>query len=243
MAWTPVSPNGNFSLPNVTSSQLWMPVHPDYPQINVERRADMVKIVSDLVHFRLDHLYSDNLGTATTTKTTGNGQLVATGSQLHPTPQSVQPFNYLFHYIDPSVVVLEQYFDRLDGLNPPGAFTRSRYVLFVNLGNETVVKDFSDKFHFSLTQLATNVNRTSEFLIMKALRLDPGEAMIATVEWTRPDQPPHQLSWLITLTKSALLFFFLFFFLDSYSNWMYLLLIFLFCKYDETNKKMFIWCL
>lgn len=63
---------------------------------------------------------------------------------------------------------------------PPS--TRYRYVLFANLGNETLIKDFSDKFYFSMTQLATNANRTSQFLIMKALKLDPGEAMIATVE-------------------------------------------------------------
>ncbi|OTF84057.1 hypothetical protein BLA29_014379 [Euroglyphus maynei] len=50
-------------------------------------------------------------------------------------------------------------------------YIRYRYVVFANLGNETVVRDFSDKFHFSLIQLATNVNRTN-----------PGEAMIVTVE-------------------------------------------------------------
>ena len=196
MAWSSISPNGNFSLINVSHSQLWMPVHEHYTVKNVEKRADWVKIVSDLNHFRLDHLYSD----------------AQPGGK--PLPSEI---NYLFHYIDDSIVVLEQHFDRrnhqvsasaaltssspitspsmvmdeyIDGeplissLTSPAQSptTRHRYVLFANFGNESLVKDFSDKFHFSMTRLATNSNRTSEFLIMRTLKLDPGEAMIATVE-------------------------------------------------------------
>lgn len=165
-----------------------MAVNPDYSRVNVDKRSDWVKTVSDLNHFRLDHLFCD----------------------VHPggRPLTTQ-INYLFHYIDHSIVVLEQHFDRRNHFSadspvsstsgssfeddtlensPKGHLedqpqsTRYRYVLFANLGNETLVKDFSDKFHFSMTQLATNVNRTAEFLIMKSLKLDPGEAMIATVE-------------------------------------------------------------
>ncbi|KAH9406662.1 hypothetical protein TYRP_013645 [Tyrophagus putrescentiae] len=190
MPWSSHSPNGNFSLLNISNPALWMPVHPDYARVNVEKRQSWVKLISDLHHFRLDHLYSD-------VQPSGR-----------PLPSST---NYLFHYIDSSIVVVEQHFDRRStspssspgvGGQPVGGTvhqedfdslvsqsvpavppsTRYRYVLFVNLGNETLIKDFSDKFYFSMTQLATNANRTSEFLIMKALKLDPGEAMIATVE-------------------------------------------------------------
>ena len=238
MVWSSISPNGNFSLLNVSQSQLWLPPHPDYARVNVEKRSDWVKLISELNHFRLDHLYSDVLN--------------------YPPLSSRDTINnYLFHYIDNNVVVLEQLFDRqnpnsniyphtharhqhdddYDGINmmisgegigdndtminmiisslnsagspmasllvassspssssssssstttsiqPLPSITRHRYVVFANLGNQTVVKDFSDKFHFSITQLATNVNRTNEFLIMRTLKLDPGEALIVTVEW------------------------------------------------------------
>lgn len=236
MAWNSELPNGNFSLSkNIPTFNLigengsqisdyssmtvktWMPVHPNYGQINVERRSGMVKIVSDLINFRMDYLYNEPIERAdiqheqtdgwpssmnrlsTTSKNSNQpmeekGKLLAANNRTSKQSYQIQHTNYLFHYIDQTVVVLEQYFDRFNPSNT-GNFAhqtfdetdlfskkRFRYVVFVNLGNETVVKDFSDKFHFSLTQLATNVNRTSEFLIMKTLRLDSGEAMIATVE-------------------------------------------------------------
>ncbi|KPM08433.1 hypothetical protein QR98_0069500 [Sarcoptes scabiei] len=114
--------------------------------------------------------------------------------------------NFLFHYIDKSIVVFEQYIDHLvdiDSLDEEHrqrssslsststsllsssssssssmslsekTLIRQRYVLFVNLGNESVWEDFSDKFYYSEIKLATNFNRTKEFLIMKSLRLDP----------------------------------------------------------------------
>lgn len=180
MTWSSHSPNGNFSLLNTSDASLWMPVHSDYARVNVEKRQSWVKVISDLHHFRLDHLYSD---------------VQPSGRPLPPS------INYLFHYIDASIVVMETHFDRRNpGANqlpsasqredslsdsssaPVPPSTQYRYVLFANLGNETLIKDFSDKFYFSMTQLATNANRTSQFLIMKALKLDPGEAMIATVE-------------------------------------------------------------
>ncbi|KAI2801467.1 hypothetical protein BLOT_011019 [Blomia tropicalis] len=201
MAWSSISPNGNFSMINVSIVQLWMPAHSDYSTINVEKRSEWVKAMSDLNHFRLDHLYSD--------------------VQSDGRPLPLNEINYLFHYIDDSVVVLEQHFDRrlpdaqlsnsfiTESISITSAASSSssqsevnrmamtstlsepiiaipkkryRYVLFANLGNQTVVRDFSDKFHFSITQLATNTNRTSEFLMMRTLQLEPGEAMIATVE-------------------------------------------------------------
>lgn len=182
MTWSSHSPNGNFSLVNMSNPTLWMPVHSDYARVNVEKRQSWVKIISDLHHFRLDHLYSD---------------VQPSGRPLPPS------INYLFHYIDASIVVMETHFDRRNAAanqvpsasqqkdfpsvshsasSPVPPSTRYRYVLFANLGNETLIKDFSDKFYFSMTLLATNANRTSQFLIMKALKLDPGEAMIATVE-------------------------------------------------------------
>lgn len=128
----------------------------------------MVKIVSDLIHFRLDHFFSEQIEIDAVTK---ENRIRLANSDT----------NYLFHYIDHSIVVLERYFDRTTELNNE-PLTRYRYVLFANLGLESQVKDFADKFHFSITKLATNMNRTSEFLIMRQLKLDPGEAMIATVE-------------------------------------------------------------
>src|SRR5699024_7065891 len=138
--WSSHTPTGNFSLPNVTSASLWMPVHADFARVNVEKRSDLVKATSDLNHFRLDHLYSD---------------VQPDGRPLSATT------NYLFHYIDDSIVVLEQHFDRrtpsafeqtsLPSLTddydplapppPPPPSTRYRYVLFANLGNETLTKD------------------------------------------------------------------------------------------------------
>lgn len=85
--------------------------------------------------------------------------------------------NYLFHYIDDNEIVLERYFDRG---NPPE--TRFRYVLFANFGRKAKVKDFSDKFHFSRIKLSSSTKRAKEFLYMRSLRLDPGEAMIVEVE-------------------------------------------------------------
>jgi len=85
--------------------------------------------------------------------------------------------NYLFHYIDDNEIVLERYFDRGD---PPDI--RFRYVLFANFGSKPKVKDFSDKFHFSRIKISSNTKRAKEFLYMRSLRLDPGEAMIVEVE-------------------------------------------------------------
>lgn len=239
MAWNSELPNGNFSLSNNISTfnllsengsqiddyssrtvKTWMPVHPNYGLINVERRSAMVKIVSDLINFRMDYLFNEpierpdieheqtdewpsSMNRLSASSKNSNqpmvekSKLLAANNRTNKQSYQIQHTNYLFHYIDQTVVVLEQYFDRFNPSSNTGNFAhqtghyvetdlpskkRFRYVVFVNLGNETVVKDFSDKFHFSLTQLATNVNRTSEFLIMKTLRLDSGEAMIATVE-------------------------------------------------------------
>lgn len=168
MSWSSVSPNGNFSQSNVTSNQLWLPAHHDYSHINVEKRTEMVKTVSDLIHFRLDHLFGEQLDQ-------NNG-----GQQDSAQRINTKDINYLFHYIDDSIVVLERYFDRYSTVY--NELVRSRYVLFANFGTETVVKDFADKFHYSLTQLATNMNRTSQFLIMRTLKLDSGEAIIVTVQ-------------------------------------------------------------
>ncbi|KAH9526573.1 hypothetical protein DERF_000648 [Dermatophagoides farinae] len=209
MAWSSESPNGNFSLPNVSTSS-WLPIHPDYTHINVEKRSEMVKIVAELINFRLDFLYIDDLETKSLNQnqqfsTSSNNQNNKKNLLTKESKSSIlnHRINYLFHYIDQTTIVLEQYFDRInpsksstmittvdnhhrlmagDDIDVLSKYKRYRYVVFANLGNETIVRDFSDKFHFSIIQMATNINRTSEFLIMKSLQLDPGEAMIVTVE-------------------------------------------------------------
>nr|XP_027194421.1 uncharacterized protein LOC113789126 [Dermatophagoides pteronyssinus] len=193
MPWSSELPTGNFSptnlTPSSTTSSSWLPIYPDYQQINVEKRSEWLKIFGELINFRLDFLYNDD----DSTWLNQNDHQQTSLSGLTPNlPQkgsksshkSVQnQLNYLFHYIDHTIIVLEQYFDRqINTKLSSKDRIRYRYVLFANLGNQTVIKDFSDKFRFSRTQLATNINRTQEFLIMNALRLDPGEALIVTVE-------------------------------------------------------------
>ena len=192
MPWSSELPTGNFSPTNLTpssTSSSWLPIHPDYQQINVEKRSEWLKIFGELINFRLDFLYNDD----TEWLNQNDHQQTLSLSGLTPnlpqkgskssrkSPQN--QLNYLFHYIDHTIIVLEQYFDRqINTKLSSKDRIRYRYVLFANLGNQTVIKDFSDKFRFSRTQLATNINRTQEFLIMNALRLDPGEALIVTVE-------------------------------------------------------------
>ncbi|KAH9423359.1 hypothetical protein DERP_003638 [Dermatophagoides pteronyssinus] len=179
MPWSSELPTGNFSPTNLTpssTSSSWLPIHPDYQQINVEKRSEWLKIFGELINFRLDFLYNDYYDTAC-----GLSPNLPSRKSSRKSPQN--QLNYLFHYIDHTIIVLEQYFDRqINTKLSSKDRIRYRYVLFANLGNQTVIKDFSDKFRFSRTQLATNINRTQEFLIMNALRLDPGEALIVTVE-------------------------------------------------------------
>lgn len=204
MAWTSQSPNGNFSLLNVSSGQLWLPASPDYAQVNAERRAGLVRLLGELNHFRLEHLYIESSAdvegnnhdgtsagsSAPDVKITPLNK--ATSLAATPTISSMalssssfsdRVVNYLFHYIDGSIICLEQYFDRKIDLTATGAKSkRFRFVLFANFGDEVVVRDFSDKFRYSSIQLATDRNRTSQFLILPSLQLSPGEALIALVE-------------------------------------------------------------
>lgn len=219
MAWSSIGPNGNFSNSNLTLNQMWLPPHPQFTTINVEKRAGMVKMASDLIHFRMDHFYIESDEDYPSILDQSNNQTedvkilplnMATTPLAYnnlknnnvPVWSNVDKFNYLFHYIDGSVVVLEQCFDRKiepiqESRNSVGEefespnnspkksdydIKRFRYVFFTNLGSQTIVKDFSDKFRYSNILLATNVNRTRQFLMMPSLQLDPGEALIVTVE-------------------------------------------------------------
>lgn len=92
--------------------------------------------------------------------------------------------NYLFHYVDNHLIVLERYFNHKmtsSSANNNNNYQR-RLVLFANFGDVQRVKDFSDKFYFGSIKLATNSHRVHEFLYLKSLLLDPGEAIIAEIE-------------------------------------------------------------
>ncbi|UXI17480.1 C-1-tetrahydrofolate synthase [Sarcoptes scabiei] len=226
MSWSEEPPNGNFSYPNSTT---WIPVDESYNQINVEKRSEWIKMISDLILFRLDYLHkerdwrrdrlwyrnqesshSKSIDNLSKSSRKSSAEFQSKQSN-HQSNSLMESNNFLFHYIDKSIVVFEQYIDHLvdiDSLDEEHrqrssslsststsllsssssmslsekTLIRQRYVLFVNLGNESVWEDFSDKFYYSEIKLATNFNRTKEFLIMKSLRLDPGEAMIVTVE-------------------------------------------------------------
>jgi hypothetical protein len=147
MQWTS-NLNANFTQSNTTIP--WLPVHPNYTQINVMKQIESIKRFNKLNWFRSENFDAENLG---------------------------KHGNYLFHYIDDNEIVLERYFDRG---NPPDM--RFRYVLFANFGRKAKVKDFSDKFHFSRIKISSDPKRAKEFVYMRSLRLEPGEAMIVEVE-------------------------------------------------------------
>ena len=150
MQWTD-GLNANFSQSNTTKP--WLPIHPNYTQINVLKQNESIKRLNELVAFRANNFDVQHLG---------------------------KHGNYLFHYIDDNLIVLERYFDR--GTDPAEPDLRFRYVLFANFGTKPKVKDFSDKFHFSRIKISSSAKRQTEFLYMKSLRLDAGEAMIVEVE-------------------------------------------------------------
>lgn len=64
---------------------------------------------------------------------------------------------------------------------------RSRFVLFANLAKAQRVRDFRDKFHSGSIQVTSNPKRMRDFLYLRSLKLDPGEAIIAQVEWKHYD--------------------------------------------------------
>ncbi|XP_054169112.1 alpha-glucosidase-like [Oppia nitens] len=138
----------NFTQSN--TSRPWLPIHPNYTQINVLKQNESIKRFNELLAFRSDYFEIEEMG---------------------------KHGNYLFHYIDDNQLVLERYFDRGD---PPD--TRFRYILFANFGLKPKIKDFSDKFHFSRIKISSVRNREKEFLYMKFLRLDAGEAIIVEVD-------------------------------------------------------------
>ena len=142
--------NANFSQSN--ASKPWLPIHPNYIQINVLKQNESIKRFNQLTSFRANNFDVQDLG---------------------------KHGNYLFHYIDDNLIVFERYFDSRGG-HPPDL--RFRYVLFANFGPKAKVKDFSDKFHFSRIKISSFAKRQTEFLYMKSLRLDSGEAMIVEVE-------------------------------------------------------------
>jgi len=150
--------NANFTLSNTTLP--WMPIHPNFTQVNVVKQmATTISTFNQLTSLRVNNFDTQNLG---------------------------KHGNYLFHYIDDNEVVLERYFDKEEeqsmSLTSAESIRRFRYVLFANFGNRPKVKDFSDKFHFSRIKISSNPKRAKEFLYMRSLRLEPGEAMIVQVE-------------------------------------------------------------
>lgn len=60
---------------------------------------------------------------------------------------------------------------------------RRRFVLFANLATKARVKDLRDKFHLGSIKVTSIQKRMRDFLYFRSLKLDPGEAIIAQVEW------------------------------------------------------------
>lgn len=153
-------PSGNFSPWNTTLP--WLPSNADYAKNNVQRQAESIARLSQLIAFRRNHFVSSSVA---------------------------KHGNYLFHYIHGGEIVLERYFNYArnnapadDSSNEVPAVQRARYVLFANLGKEVKVKDMRDKFHLGTIKVTTNAKRMRDFLYFKSLKLDPGEAIIAQVE-------------------------------------------------------------
>lgn len=143
----------NANFTQANTTKPWLPIHPNYSRINVLNQNESIKRFNELVTFRSHFLDVKELG---------------------------KHGNYLFHYIDDNLVVFERYFNR--GGRPPEPELRFRYVLFANFGPKPKVKDFSDKFHLSRIKISSSAKRQTEFLYMRSLRLDSGEAMIVEVE-------------------------------------------------------------
>lgn len=61
-------------------------------------------------------------------------------------------------------------------------YIRTRFVLFANLAKAERVRDFRDKFHSGSIRVTSNPKRMRDFLYLRSLKLDPGEAIIAQVE-------------------------------------------------------------
>jgi len=199
MAWSALSPSGNFSPPN--TSLPWLPSNTDYTTKNVQRQSESVQRLIKLIQFRKQYFRSSTV-------------------EKHG--------NYLFHYIHGGELVLERYFNvdqskrtnnanKQDGdsgdderggatesrpqskriptnqakinefnlnskMETSSNIQRARYVLFANLGTELKVKDLRDKFHLGTILVTTQSKRMRDFLYFKSLRLDAGEAIIAQVE-------------------------------------------------------------
>lgn len=195
MAWSSAPPSGNFSKSN--ASQPWLPLNRDFAKNNVQRRADAIGRLQQLVAFRRVHFRS-------------------AGVEKHG--------NYLFHYINGGEIVLERYFTTehfedappsaasrkrtqngnhnrnegaaetdsdeasmamsrsSDAQRLPVASMRSRFVLFANLARVAKTKDLRDKFHAGSILVTTAAKRMRDFLIFRSLKLEPGEAIIARVE-------------------------------------------------------------
>jgi len=71
---------------------------------------------------------------------------------------------------------------KLVGRQSSSFVSRSRFVLFANLGQTARVKDLRDKFHSGSIKVTSNPKRIRDFLYFRSLKLDPGEAIIAQVE-------------------------------------------------------------
>ncbi|KAI1309017.1 Neutral and basic amino acid transport protein rBAT [Halotydeus destructor] len=182
MAWTSSFPSGNFSQGNNgTNGPLpWLPSNRDYGKNNVQRQVDNVQRVQRLIAFRKAHFEQFTIG---------------------------KHGNYLFHYIHNGQIVFERYFtknwtsgdqpdDHQDsghsgGEEPtkesyedksPFVSTRSRYVLIANLGLEARTKDLKEKFSQGSIKVTSNSKRMREFLYLKSVKLEPGEAIIAQVD-------------------------------------------------------------
>lgn len=178
MAWTSNQPFGNFSLPlNSSSAAPWLPLNANFAKNNVQRAVEQIARAQQLIAFRKSHFAPNRI-------------------EKHG--------NYLFHYIFEGELVLERYFSssmyihrersKVSGVvdesgqvsagdeNGEKVTSRARYVLFANFGRESKVKDLRDKFHSGSIKVSSNLKRVRDFLYIKNLRLDPGEAIIAQVE-------------------------------------------------------------
>uniref|UniRef100_T1JVH0 alpha-glucosidase n=1 Tax=Tetranychus urticae TaxID=32264 RepID=T1JVH0_TETUR len=130
----------------------WLPINTNYLLNNIQRESETIDRLRSLIVFREHHLRSD---------------------------WTEKQGNYLFHYVNQGFIGLERYFTRT---LVNGNVIRHRFVLFANIGTIGRIKDFTDKFHFGTIKVTSNVKRIHDFLYLRSLSLDPGEALIAEME-------------------------------------------------------------
>lgn len=191
MAWSSNQPYGNFSShPNgTTTSQMaapWLPLNTNFAKVNVQRGLEQIARTQQLINFRKANFKPNSI------EKHGNylfhyifeGELVLE-RYFSRVVNSFRPRSDTNHFKgsdDDSSKNSRQDTGDQDTSSEGKVTSRARYVLFANFGRDPKVKDLRDKFHSGTIKVTSNLKRIRDFLYIKNLRLDSGEAIIAQVE-------------------------------------------------------------